>query len=138
MKSKQVQVGSITTSLNQSDKVLYSFMHAAYFSLKATGREFFMTRETLGENCAMSARTVQRCVKVLEDAGLIEVDRRCKKGSSDQLNYYTVKSHTEAMWDGVVYSDFGSASKPKTTSAKESKKPSILNKFWEDDDGPMF
>jgi biotin operon repressor len=141
MKSKQVQVGAVTTSLSQSDKILYSFMQSAYFSLRASGREFFMSRETLGENCAMSARTVQRCVRTLEDSGLIEVDRRCKKGSPEQLNYYTVKPHTEAVWDGVVYSDAITPKRSKMSPepVKEIKKPSALTKFWEDDDdGPMF
>ena len=121
MKSKEVQVQGIISSLGQSDKILYCFMHSAYFSLKAAGREFFMTREVLGENCAMSARTVQRCVKVLEDSGLIEVDRRCKKGSPDQLNYYTVKHHSEALWDGVMYA----------SSAKK------VQKFYEEEDESM-
>jgi hypothetical protein len=64
-----------------------------------------MTREVLGENCAMSLSSVKRSLAVLQEAGLLSISRRKKPGSVEQINHYTVLSHTDAMWDGDYYSE---------------------------------
>ena len=57
------------------------------------GYEAWPSLRTIGEECGYSHTTANRCVKALEDLGLIEVVRKLKPDGSSEANRYKIKAH---------------------------------------------
>lgn len=123
--------------------------------------ECFPSIETLAKDCVLHKRTIIRCIKSLEEKGILGIKRRYKDGLKTS-NLYTVfpngdggdteslRSDTESLSE-VTQSHLGSdteSHKPininlsneskKNKQKKEKSKSITIDKFYENEDALKF
>ncbi|ANA49240.1 hypothetical protein PMW_115 [Pseudomonas phage phiPMW] len=71
-------------------KIIYTYMlHRFMFHVVKEGREYFESQSTIGEQCGLDTKTVQRQLKVLVTHGVIASEKAAKTGGGHARNKYT-------------------------------------------------
>lgn len=71
-------------------KIIYTYMlHRFTFHVIKNNREYFESHSTIGEQCGIDSKTVQRQLKVLIDHGIVSSTKAPKSGGGHARHNYT-------------------------------------------------